>query len=328
MGFPRDQSWDHCYLIFFINDLFFFVENSDVCNYADDNSLTIADINIDTIISKLESDIEILNSWFVDNNMSLNGDKCQFMIFGSSRLSENDVQKVTIAGKVVEETKMGKLLGITFDNQLTMSEHIKRICKQASNKLYALARISQYLNDHKRKLLMKSFIISQFNYCPIIWMYCQRKSNNSINKIHERALRIAYNDYVSDFKSLLEKDNCVTIHQRNIQALTLEIFKTLNNLNPIFMNEIFHAKELTYNTRKQNLVYPNPHTVSYGLESFGYKASQIWNKIPYEILQVNNITTFKGEISKHCENICNCNICKSYVANLGYIDNNPSARPP
>ena len=94
------------------------------------------------------------------------------------------------------------------------------------------------------------------------------------------------------------------------------------------MNEIFHAKELTYNTRKQNLAYPNPHTVSYGLESFGYKATQIWNKIPYEMLQVNNITTFKGEISKHCKNICNCNICKSYVANLGYIDNNPSARPP
>ena len=71
-----------------------------------------------------------------------------------------------------------------------------------------------------------SFIISQSSYCPIIWMYCQQKSNNRINKIHERALRIAYDDYVSDFHSLLDKDDSVTIHQRNIQVLALEIYKT------------------------------------------------------------------------------------------------------
>ena len=94
-----------------------------------------------------------------------------------------------------------------------MPEHIKHICKHASNKLHALARISNYLNERKRKLLMESFIIAQFNYCPIVWMYCQRRSNNLINRIHERALRIAYNDYVSDYSSLLDKDESLTIHK-------------------------------------------------------------------------------------------------------------------
>ena len=169
---------------------------------------------------------------------------------------------------------------------------------------------------------MKSFIVSQFNYCPIIWMHCQRKCNNLINRIHERALRIAYNDYVSDFKTLLRKDNSVTIHQRNIEALILEIYKTLNNLNPTFMKEIFCLKEINYSTRKQNLVYPNPRTVSYGLESFGYQACKLWSKIPYEMQQSESITFFKDAISKHCENICNCKLCKSYIVNLGYIDNN------
>ena len=112
---------------------------------------------------------------------------------------------------------------------------------------------------------MKSFVISQFNYCPIVWMYCQRKSNNLINRIHERALRIAYNDYTSDFNRLLEKDDSVNIHHKNIQALAIEIYKTMNDLNPVFMKEIFSLKPHNYPLRTQNLVYPNPRTVSYGL---------------------------------------------------------------
>ena len=191
------------------------------------NPLTVSDICIDEIICKLESDINILSTWFKANGMLLNESKCQFMIIDPSKTSRNEVKKIKLENRTIQEVKNGKLLGITFDNKLTMNDHIKHICKQASNKLYALARISHYLDEHKRKLLMKSFIISQFNYCPIIWMYCQRKSNNLINRIHERALRIAYNDYTSDFKSLLEKDDCVTIHHRNIQALTMEICKTI-----------------------------------------------------------------------------------------------------
>ena len=92
-----------------------------------------------------------------------------------------------------------------------MKKHIAKICKQAGNKLNALARVSKFLDQDKWILLMKSFVISQFNYCPIIWMYCKRQSDNLINKIHERALRIAYKDYTSDFKALLEKDCSVKI---------------------------------------------------------------------------------------------------------------------
>ena len=98
--------------------------------------------------------------------------------------------------------------------------------------MQALARISNLLDERKRKILMKSFVISQFNYCPIVWMFCQRRSNNLINKIHERALRIAYNDYESDFETLLQKDNTITIHQRNIHALAIEVYNTLNNRTP------------------------------------------------------------------------------------------------
>ena len=73
----------------------------------------------------------------------------------------------------------------------------------------------------KRRTLMKAFIESQFNYCPLIWMLHSRTLNNKINRIHERALRTVYSDYNSSFKELLNKDVSFTIYQRNLQSLVI-----------------------------------------------------------------------------------------------------------
>ena len=78
---------------------------------------------------------------------------------------------------------------------------------------------------HKRKVLLKTFFESQFSYCPLLWMFCSRKLNNKINRLHERALRVAYSDYVSSFEELLIKDGTCTIHQRNLKVLALEMYK-------------------------------------------------------------------------------------------------------
>ena len=153
-------------------------------------------------------------------------------------------------------------------------------------------------------------------------MYCQRKSNNLINRIHERALRIAYGDYVSDFNSLLAKDNSVTVHERNIQALSLEIYKTMNGLNPTFMNNIFQLKSHNYSLRRQNFVYPNPKTITYGIDTFGYKSCNIWGSLPNDIRKAKDAITFKRNIGSHCHNICKCNLCKLYIPNLGYTECN------
>ena len=81
------------------------------------------------------------------------------------------------------------------------------------------------MNLSKRKALMKTFVISQFNYCPLVWMFHSRKLNHRINSIHERALRVTYQDYQSTFLQLLQKDNSVTIYQRNLQVLVQNVLR-------------------------------------------------------------------------------------------------------
>ena len=95
---------------------------------------------------------------------------------------------------LIDSSKIELLLGITIDHELKFDDHVNHLCKKASLKLNALARIAPFMNVSKKRIIMKSFIESQFGYCPLIWMFHSRVLNNKINCIHERALRITYND--------------------------------------------------------------------------------------------------------------------------------------
>ena len=88
------------------------------------------------------------------------------------------------------ESRHQKLLGVTIDKNLKM---------KAGRKLTALGRLSRLLPFNKRRILMKSFIESQFSYCPLVWMCHDRNLNNKINRIHERTLRMLYKDDFSTF---------------------------------------------------------------------------------------------------------------------------------
>ena len=90
----------------------------------------------------------------------------------------------------------------------------------------------------ERRMLIKTFIKSQFVYCSLAWMCCNRHCNNHINHLHERALRIVYNDTVSSFEDLLQGDQSVSIHQRNIRLSGIELHKTKNNISSHIMNEL------------------------------------------------------------------------------------------
>ena len=109
--------------------------------------------------------------------------------------------------------------------------------------LNALARIAPHMELTKRRILMNAFFDSQFNYCPLIWMFHSRNLNNKINRLHQRCLRVVYNDKTSSFEQLLENDNSVSIHHRNIQTLAIEMYKVTNGLSPEIMNEIFQIRE-------------------------------------------------------------------------------------
>ena len=159
--------------------------------------------------------------WFENNYMKLNQSKCHFLTCGST-----EQLWVKVGNEMIWESQFEKLLGMTVDKNLNFNLHLKSLCKKVNQKVSALARIANILPFPKRRIILKSFIESQFSYCPLVWMFCSRTMNRKINQIHERALRLVYQDYSSTFEELLKKDNSLTFHHRNIHQVALEMFKT------------------------------------------------------------------------------------------------------
>ena len=115
-----------------------------------------------------------------------------------------------ICNEKLSSTCSEKFLGIKNDNKLTFEEHVEGLCKKASQKVSAVARISSLMRFEQRKRIVNLFITSHFSHYPLVWMFHSRRLNNRIDHIHERALRTIYQDYNSSFKELLSKEDSLT----------------------------------------------------------------------------------------------------------------------
>ena len=105
---------------------------------------------------------------------------------------------------------------------------------------------------------MKAFITSQFSSCPLIWMFQSRNLNNKINRIHEGAHRLVCQNNLS-FSELLDLDNSVTVHQKNLQVLVTEIYKVKNGIAPEIMKDIFELQNPSYNLRSSCRQFRRKH---------------------------------------------------------------------
>ena len=224
----------------FLADLFFVIKDIDIGSYADESTPFIVENDIDSVIASLEQVSDALLNWFINNRLKNNVDKFHVL------LNINKPVGIKIGTYTIDNSECEKLLGVKkyFNN------HISDLCKKANRKISALARVTPFMVICIRKLLMNAFVTSQFSYCPLISKCHSCSNNKKIDMLPQSCLRIIYNDKQPSFTELLNKDNSVSPHIRNIQRLAIEMIRFYNGLSPPLMKNIFKLKvENPYNLR-------------------------------------------------------------------------------
>ena len=122
-----------------------------------------------------------------------------------------------------------ELLGIRIDDKLNFNFHLSNIWRSATNQLNVLIRLKQFLSFKGKRILINSYFISNFNYCPFFWMFSSSASSlNKIANLQKRVLGFLYNDYEISYEELLRKSDRATISVNRLRILCIEIYETIN----------------------------------------------------------------------------------------------------
>ena len=150
--------------------------------------------------------------------MIINLDKFQAIILDKKKSNLTYIL-LTIDSQTIKSVPSVELLGIHLDDKLNFNLHISNICRSAANQLNALIRLKSYLNFNAKRVLINSYIISNFNYCPLVWIFSTAKSLNKIASLQKRALRFLYIDYSISYEDLFEKAGKVKMSVNRLRNL-------------------------------------------------------------------------------------------------------------
>ena len=298
-GVPQGSVLGPLLFNIFMNDLFFVELTGNIANYADDNNIYDSDECLIKLQSKLSKDTEKTISWYESNCLEANPDKFQCLFMNRKGLLPSNI---SLRDDIIKSTPTIKILGVTMDSNLNFNCHIKSICSRASLQINALKRVGKYLDMAGKLKIYKAFIRSNFSYCPLVWIFCGKSNLVKLEKLQERALRFVYNDFVTPKNELLIKADMLPLSIYRLKFLATEVFKSVNDLNPQFIVNMFEHRPTTYNLRDANLLHqPKFKTFKFGYRSFRYYGAKLWNSLPAQLKRHTRLSMFKQDLNDWCK---------------------------
>ena len=169
-GVPQGSVLGPIISNFYINDLFFFIKQASLYNYADDNTLACFSRSLPKLVEVLEEEAGNALSWLHQNEMIVNPNKFHALFVKKDQTDTSGIN-LDFLGQSIQSEESVTLLGVTLDYKLNFDRHISIICKEAASQLNVLKRLKSFIGFAEKEILVQSFVYSNFNYCPLVWYF-------------------------------------------------------------------------------------------------------------------------------------------------------------
>ena len=275
-GVPQGSVLGPLLFLIYINDLQECELSSSPFMYADDTSLTLSAYDPTTLEENLNKELEEVQKWLKSNKLTLNVKKTKYMIIGSHyRLRHLNDLNVTVNGQRLTRATNYRYLGIEVDEALGWQPHVDAVCKKVSAGLGAIKRIRSLVPRQTLLKMYDALVAPYFDYCSEVWGCMGKGLCDRLQRLQNRAGRIIkFCDYNSRSVDILRDLRWDSLEQRRSKQLAISVFKSLNNLYPESLKNVFKPTSgvHSYNVRgaSNNVFVPRPRTEA-AKRAFSYR---------------------------------------------------------
>ena len=276
--------------------------------YADDTQLYLAfkpssPESADAARQQLEHCISDIRTWMRQNKLKLNDSKTELVVFHQRHLKETILPFFNVGENAIYTTSHARNIGVILDSTMTMEAHIKSITQQAFYHIRNIGRIRPLLTTPAAETLVHAFVSSKLDFCNSLLYGVPNKLIKRLQSVQNTAARVVSLTKKSDhITPVLRNLHWLPVSQRIIYKVLLLTYKALNNLAPVYIEELISPYQPGRSLRSSHqclLRVPTVRTVSYGERAFSHAAPRLWNSLPITLRNCSSLELFKKHLKTH-----------------------------
>lgn len=301
-GVPQGSVLGPLLYLLYVNDMANVSTNILPILFADDTNVFIEGNNIDTIIEKMNLEMNKLVEWTIANKLSLNVDKTNYMIFKTKGKRVQSRLSVNINNKPLKQVKSSKFLGVIIDEHLSWNEHTKYLKSKLSKAIGILCKARKVLNVSTLVTIYNSFIYPYLTYGVEVWGNAVECNIKPIITLQKRAIRMINSaHYRAHTPPLFKRLNLLPFKDVFTSSVAKVMFKIMKNLTPRFLKDMFTVNSNLHHhiTRQCHKLHIPMARTNIRKKSFRYEGVHIWNNIMSKINLECTFATFKRRIKEY-----------------------------
>ena len=280
---PQGSIVGPLFFLFFINDLVSMSTNCEIQLFADDAIVSSSNSNYDLLSEDVNSDLQIVSGWMLSNRLTLNTDKCNYIIFSNRNYRTNDI---LVNSSLISNVLECKYLGVYLDRNLNFEYHIINYILNKTSKLCGiLYKLRNLFPTETCIRFYYALIYPYLSYCILIWGNTYQSHLNPLFKLQKRVVRtIAKVSRTEHTTPLFLRFNLLKLEDIYKYSIAVYMFKNRN---------YFSSNGHLHNTRNRNQLVPVYHRLTQTQKAISFMGPKIWNQIPIETREIESLKLFK-----------------------------------
>ena len=244
-----------------------------------------------------------IDSWMRANKLKLNSDKSELLIISSKYRPRPTLDSITIGEYCVQSSSSARNLGVIVDKSLSMEDHVNSVCKSAFFHIRRIAKIRNYLSEESAATLVHAFVTCKLDNGNSLLYGLPKFLIQRLQSVQNCAARlVTRNSKFAHVTPVLRELHWLPVGYRIIFKILLLVFKSLNNLAPLYIRNLLQHYNPGRSLRSANqclLVVPRSNQKTYGDRAFSVIAPKLWNALPIDIKLSNSLVIFKARLKTH-----------------------------